>query len=85
MEQLRLLTVADVAERLGVATSTVTLWCRRGLFPNVIRGPRTGKGTIWLIPESDLETFQRPKPGYPKGRPRDLDAGDGDQVGEVVE
>ena len=80
MDDLKLLTVADVAERLGAATSTVTLWCRRGLFPNAIRGPKTGSGAIWLILESDLTDFERPKVGYPKGRPRS-----GDNPREVEE
>jgi hypothetical protein len=81
MEKYGWLTTADIAERLDVHHSTVTLWCRQGLFPNAIKGPRTGKGAIWLIPESDLEAFERPTMGYPKGRPRgdDADAGDGDQ------
>ena len=70
VEELHLLTVGQVAERLGVAKSTVTSWCRRGLFPHVIKGPKTGKGAAWLIPEADLDGFERPRPGYPKGRPR---------------
>ena len=71
VEELQLLTVGQVAERFDVATATVTSWCRRGLFPNAIQGPRTGPGRIWLIPEADLDGFERPKVGYPKGRPRD--------------
>ena len=66
----RLLTPAEVAERLGVGLSTVQLWCRRRLFPNAIRGPRTGRGHIWFIPESELEGFVKPVRGYPRGRPR---------------
>jgi hypothetical protein len=79
MDDLRLLTVADVAERFDVAERTARGWCDRGLFPHAVQGPKTGRGAIWLIPESDLENFERPKVGYPKGRPRDLDAGDSDQ------
>lgn len=80
MNDLKLLTTQEVAQRLDVAYPTVTLWCRRGLFPNAIRGPKTGKGAIWLIPESDLTNFERPRPGYPKGRPRS-GGGKNDQEG----
>ena len=66
----KFLTVPEVAERLGAGPSTVRQWAKRGLFPNAIHVGRTGKGAIWLVPESDLESFERPKMGYPKGRPR---------------
>jgi hypothetical protein len=70
MEALSLLTIAQVAERFDVAERTVRGWCQRGLFPHAVQGPKTGRGAIWLIPESDLEGFELPKVGYPKGRPR---------------
>lgn len=58
-----LLTTQQVAERYGVEVQTVSGWCRRGLFPNVVLGPKTGRGAIYLIPESDLEGFEPPRPG----------------------
>ena len=66
----RLLTTAEVADALEVSRPTVTLWCRQGLFPNAIQGAETGTGAAWMIPESDLDEFERPTMGYPKGRPR---------------
>jgi len=65
MEQYRLLTVVQVAERFDVGTVTVRNWCRAGLFPNALQGPRTGRGAVWLIPEADLTDFERPRMGRP--------------------
>lgn len=65
MEQYRLLTSAQVAERFGVEPRTVLNWCKAGLFPNALQGPRTGRGAIWLIPEGDLTDFEPPKVGRP--------------------
>lgn len=62
---MELLTTAAVAKRLGVARATVTSWCRRGRFPNVVAGPRTGRGPTYLIPESDLVDFTPPALGRP--------------------
>ena len=64
-----LLTTAQVAERFGVQASTVSRWCQRGIFPNAVSGPKTGRGAIYLIPESDLEGFTQPI----RGRPRDAE------------
>ena len=62
---MELLTTAAVAARLGVARATVTSWCRRGRFPHVVEGPRTGRGPTYLIPESDLVDFTPPALGRP--------------------
>jgi predicted site-specific integrase-resolvase len=62
---MALLTTEQVAERYGVEVQTVSRWCQRGLFPNLERGPRTGRGAIYLIPESDLENFTPPRMGRP--------------------
>ena len=58
------LTTAEVAERLGIAKPTVTLWCRQGRFPNA-RHEETPFGSYWLIPAKDLKNFQPPKMGRP--------------------
>jgi hypothetical protein len=44
----------------------------------------SGKGTVSLIPAKALETFERPQVGYPKGRPRkvEADAGNNDREPE---
>ena len=52
-----------------------------GRLPNALRGGKTGTGAVWLIPETDLEGFQRPKPGWPAGRPRGEVAGDDQKAG----
>ncbi len=58
------LTSSQVAERLGVAHSTVRAWCNRGLFSNATRH-ETPAGSYWTIPESDLKSFQQPQQGRP--------------------
>jgi len=60
-----LLSTRDVADRYDLQPITVRKWCLRGLFPNAQK-----IGRDWVIPESDLETFEPPAAGYPKGRPR---------------
>jgi hypothetical protein len=56
------LTAAQVAERLEVGRSTVNLWCRQGLLAGA-RREDSPVGPYWLIPESALKTFSRPKRG----------------------
>jgi excisionase family DNA binding protein len=57
-----LLTVSEVAERLGVSGRTVRLWCtENGVLPNARQ-----YGRAWLIPEGDLSRLIR----KPVGRPR---------------
>ena len=55
----------EVAERFKVSEATARRWCQRGLFPNARR-----IGKTWVIPASDLEGFERPRPG-PKRRERE--------------
>jgi excisionase family DNA binding protein len=58
------LTIRQVAERLGVAVCTAAKYAREGRFPGAYQvNPR-----LWLIPESDLEGFQKPLMGNPKTR-----------------
>lgn len=54
------LTTADVARRLGVSPITVRLWCRRGLFKNAYEREES-RGSVWIIPEKDLDGFEPPK------------------------
>ncbi|HEX7314481.1 MAG TPA: helix-turn-helix domain-containing protein [Pyrinomonadaceae bacterium] len=59
-----MLKVPEVAERLGVLTSTVRIWCRSGRFPNAVQ-ETTLRGPVWLIPESDLVGFEKRGRGRP--------------------
>lgn len=61
----RYLTTAEAAAHFDVSMQTINNWVRRGLFPNVMYGPRTGRGQIQLIPESDLAGVTPPHAGRP--------------------
>ncbi len=58
------LTTSQVAQRLGIGKSTVTLYCRQGRFPNAVEED-TPRGKLWWIPESDITSFTPPQPGRP--------------------
>lgn len=59
-----MLTVKEVAERLGAAASSVRLWANSGRFAGAkLMGDATLRVTYWLIPETALENFQKQKPG----------------------
>ena len=77
MQELGLLTTAEVAQRLGVAVRTVQAWCRAGRFPHAVQVGAGGHGSPWVIPEADLATFQRPPMGrpWPQAEPE----GEGDE------
>jgi len=62
---MNLLTTDDIAKRFTVARITAIKWCVRGLFPNARK-----YGRDWLVPDSDLLMFKKPRVGYPKGRER---------------
>lgn len=50
----RLLSVAQVAERLNAKPATVRLWIREGRLPAIKVGPR-----LWRVAETDLAAFLR--------------------------
>lgn len=64
------LPIQEVATRLGVAARTVRKYIQEGRLPNAYQvNPR-----LWMVPEKDLEGFQKPLMGNPKRRkdkPRD--------------
>ena len=60
-----MLGTAQVAALLDVGASTVARWCRQGRFPNAKH-----VGQTWVIPASDLQNFERPRPG-PEPRRKD--------------
>ena len=64
-----LLATSDVAARLQVDSSTVRLWCRQGRFPHAQQ-----VGRDWVVPESDLTGFEKPKMGRPKKTAKVLQA-----------
>ena len=59
------LKASEVAKRFDVHAWTVKAWARTGLFPNA-KLEENIAGSVWLIPESDLENFQKPEKGRPK-------------------
>jgi len=62
--ETKLLTVHEVAERIGAGRSTVRLWASKGKFAGAER-VETPAGAYWLIPESSLEGFVNPGRGRP--------------------
>lgn len=57
----------QLSEREGksVLRDTVKHWCQQGRFPNA-RRVGTGRRGYWLIPQSDLDSFELPPIGRPK-------------------
>jgi hypothetical protein len=51
-----LLTVKEVAERLGVGESSVRIWRLAGRFPDAV-AEESPRGVVWYIPESNIEGF----------------------------
>ena len=56
-----LLSTTEVAERLGVDTSTIRRW----IYSKRLRAAQLG-GHSWMVQEDDLEGFTPPKRGRPK-------------------
>lgn len=54
------LSTAEVARRKNVSVHTVRWWCRNGHLPNAYEVEES-RGPVWKIPESDLDTFERPR------------------------
>lgn len=67
----KMLTVREVAERIGAAIPTVTLWCRSGKLDGA-RQESSPYGDYWLIPEKSLEGVTVRGRGRPaKVKPKD--------------
>ncbi len=63
-------TARQLAERFGVAGSTVRGWLLRGLFPSAELKKTELGDSYWIVPESALKDFEPPKPGpVPKSLP----------------
>lgn len=54
------LTTSQVADRMGVSVHAVRFWIKRGLLPNAYE-VKESRGSVWMIPESDLKGFEPPK------------------------
>jgi excisionase family DNA binding protein len=61
----RMLTVGQVADRLGVANSSVRIWAKKGRFPGA-EYHTTPAGSYWLIPRAAVDGFQRRSVGRPR-------------------
>lgn len=59
------LKASEVAKRYDVTSYAVKGWIKNGLFPNA-KLEENIAGSVWLIPESDLENFKKPEMGRPK-------------------
>ncbi len=56
-------TARQLAERYGVAGSTVRGWLLRGELPGAYLQKTELGNSYWLVPESTLKDFVPPKPG----------------------
>lgn len=70
MSESKLLKVREVAERLGVCSSSVLTLIRNGRLPAVDVSVSRGVKPRWRIKQSDLETFLTPVNEKPASRPR---------------
>jgi hypothetical protein len=58
-----MLTVKQVAERIGAGESSVRLWAKDGRFPGAeLIKPPAGL-PYWMIPDGDLDKFEKQRPG----------------------
>jgi hypothetical protein len=60
----KMLTVKEVAAKLGAAQISVRIWVNKGRFPGA-RKESTPFGDFWLIPETALVGFEMGKAGRP--------------------
>lgn len=69
----KMLTIKELAERMGLSEVTVRKYCRKGVvLPNATKLDYNG-WSCWVAPESDIEGWQdrRPKPGRPNSTASD--------------
>lgn len=59
-----MLSIKEVHEKTGIATSTISMYCRTGKFPNAQK-EETIFGDFWMIPETDLEFVKKRGRGKP--------------------
>jgi hypothetical protein len=63
----RMLSVKEVAGRLGAPPVSVRLWARSGRFPGAELKESEFGVSYWLIPEESLSGFEKEKPGPKPG------------------
>ncbi len=56
---------SEIAKKYEVTSYAVKNWIKTGLLPNA-KLEESIAGSVWLIPESDLENFTKPEMGRPK-------------------
>jgi excisionase family DNA binding protein len=78
-KESKMLTVKEAAQQLKVAPSTVRMWLKEGLLPGT-ELKDSPAGQYWVIPDTTLQNFEKPKVGRPrkplselKGKPRRKD------------
>jgi Helix-turn-helix domain len=66
----KMLTVSEVAARLGESERNIRNWAKQKVFPGAeLRD--SPRGPYWEIPESDLQHFEKPARGRPpKPKPK---------------
>jgi hypothetical protein len=65
--QRKMISVKEVAIRLGVAEVSVRMWARKGRLPGAeLIDPPVGI-PYWMIPEESLSGFEMSKPGPKPG------------------
>ena len=74
--ETNMLSVSEVAKRLGAAKRSVQMWAQMGRFKGARQVEWPG-GSYWLIPESALEGFElRGRGRPPKTKPVGKRSGD---------
>jgi excisionase family DNA binding protein len=63
-KESNMLTVREVAQRLGAAEISIRVWAKKGRLPGA-KLQETPAGAYWLIPETALEGFEKGNPGRP--------------------
>lgn len=53
MEDKKLLTPEEIAEKLGMSPKTIRDWCRSGQ----VKGVKVGKAGLWRVPASELDNL----------------------------
>lgn len=63
---MRNLTAKEIAALYRVEKRVAQGWIQRGYFPQAFKEYHEFLGSIWKVPETDLNGFEPPKPGRPK-------------------
>lgn len=72
----RMLTVREVASRLGAGESSIRIWAAEGRFPGAKREEPPAGSPYWLIPEAALDGFIKRDAGRPPKPKKDKKPGE---------